>query len=82
MLKAALEFIASGEAGFLLATLEDIWQTREPQNVPGTWREKPNWRRRAMYALEELDRVPGLCDTLLALDQALKGQRTRKDAVS
>jgi 4-alpha-glucanotransferase len=58
-----------------MATLEDLWQAREPQNVPGTWREKPNWRRRAAYALEDLDRLPAVRQTLLALHRALNGER-------
>jgi len=40
--------------------------------VPGTWREQPNWRRRAAHALEAFDRVPGLRETLAALNQAIR----------
>jgi 4-alpha-glucanotransferase len=53
----------------VLANLEDLWQATEPQNVPGTWRERPNWRRKAAHALEELDRLPGLVEALRALDR-------------
>jgi hypothetical protein len=41
------EELAAGPADVFLATLEDIWLEREPQNVPGTFGdEAPNWRRR------------------------------------
>ncbi len=74
VLRAALECIAAGDSGFVLANLEDLWQAPDPQNVPGTWREKPNWRRRAAHALEEFDRTPAVRDTLLAVDRVMKGQ--------
>jgi 4-alpha-glucanotransferase len=69
VLRGCMQWIASGDSAFVLVSLEDIWQEAEPQNVPGTWKEKPNWRRRAAHALEELDEVPGVRETLLAVDQ-------------
>jgi 4-alpha-glucanotransferase len=75
VLRAILQYLAAGEAGFVLATLEDLWQAREPQNVPGTWREKPNWRRRTAYALEDLDRLPVVRETLLAVDRIMHGKK-------
>jgi 4-alpha-glucanotransferase len=30
----------------VLAPLDDLFGVREPQNVPGTRDERPNWRRR------------------------------------
>lgn len=37
----------------LLVNLEDLWQETEPQNVPGTWKEYPNWQKKFRYSLEE-----------------------------
>ncbi len=71
VLRAALQYLAAGESGYVLANLEDLWQATGPQNVPGTWREKPNWRRRATHALEDFDSVPGLLETLRAVDHVL-----------
>ena len=34
-------------AEFLLINLEDLWLEPAPQNVPGTWQERPNWQRKA-----------------------------------
>lgn len=75
VLRGCLQYIAAGDAGFVLANLEDLWLATEPQNVPGTWREKPNWRHQAAHALEEFDSLPGVRETLLAVDRVLKGKR-------
>lgn len=37
--------LARGPAEVMLVTLEDLWLERSPQNVPGTYRERPNWLR-------------------------------------
>lgn len=42
------------QAGTVLANLEDFWFTKNPQNVPGTWKEKPNWRHKASYSVVDL----------------------------
>ncbi len=73
VLRACLEHMARGPVQVVLATIEDLWQATEPQNVPGTWNEKPNWRRKALHPLEAFDGLPGLRDTLLALHRAIQG---------
>jgi 4-alpha-glucanotransferase len=72
VLRGCMQYIAAGESDFVLVSLEDLWQETEPQNVPGTWKEKPNWLRRAAHALEALDKLPGVRETLLAVDQVLR----------
>jgi 4-alpha-glucanotransferase len=37
----------------VIVNLEDLWHETEPQNVPGTHTERPNWQRKAKYSLEE-----------------------------
>jgi 4-alpha-glucanotransferase len=49
----AAESIAKSPAELILINIEDLWQETEPQNIPGTWKEYPNWRRRLRYSLEE-----------------------------
>ena len=49
-----LAFLASQDEGLLLVNLEDLWLEAEPQNVPGTWLERPNWQRKARCSLAEL----------------------------
>lgn len=72
VLRALLCWMARGPAQAVLANLEDLWLAEAPQNVPGTWREKPNWRRKASHTLEQLEQVPGLLETLRALDQTVR----------
>jgi len=43
------ESLAKTGAKYFVVTLEDLWSEEEPQNIPGTWKEYPNWRRK--YAL-------------------------------
>jgi 4-alpha-glucanotransferase len=78
VLKGCLQTLAATDAGAVLANLEDLWQETEPQNVPGTWRERPNWQRKARHGLEEFDHVPGVRDTLAALDAAIAAHRNRR----
>ena len=54
VLAAWLTFLAEDNEEFLLINLEDLWLEPAPQNVPGTWDERPNWQRRARLSLEAL----------------------------
>jgi 4-alpha-glucanotransferase len=72
IVRGCLQAVAAAEVGFVLANFEDLWQATQPQNVPGTWREQPNWRRRGEHAFEAFDRIPGLRDTLAALDRVIR----------
>jgi 4-alpha-glucanotransferase len=58
VLRGWLESLAEGPAEFLLINLEDLWLEILPQNVPGTWEERPNWRRKARFRLEEIRALP------------------------
>jgi 4-alpha-glucanotransferase len=46
VLRAALRHLVRSPAHAVIVALEDLWGETRPQNVPGTWRERPNWRRR------------------------------------
>jgi 4-alpha-glucanotransferase len=70
---AATKHLAASPASLQLISIEDLWLETAPQNVPGTTDERPNWRRRARYRLEEWDGVPGLAETLRAVDRLRKG---------
>lgn len=58
VLEACLARLASSRAPMVLVNLEDLWQETLPQNTPGTWRERPNWRRKARYAWETFRELP------------------------
>jgi 4-alpha-glucanotransferase len=75
VLRAWLSALAASEADFILVNLEDLWLEPSPQNVPGTWEERPNWRRKARFSLEEISHMPGLLDTLRMIDEIRKNER-------
>lgn len=50
-LDAALRHLAASPARLVLVNLEDLWGETDPQNIPGTTDEHPNWRRRARVPL-------------------------------
>lgn len=58
-LLAALRFLARSDAAVMLVNLEDLWLETQPQNTPGTWKERPNWRMRAKHSLEAIRNLPG-----------------------
>lgn len=64
---ALYETLARSEAGTVLVNLEDLWDEREPHNVPGTWRERPNWLRRADRDLQAITSDPAIAAMTAAL---------------
>ena len=54
VLDALLRYLAKSPAETVLVTLEDLWEEERSQNVPGTSTERPNWRRKARYTIEQL----------------------------
>jgi 4-alpha-glucanotransferase len=69
-----LAHVAASAADVVLVNLEDLWLETRPQNVPGTWRERPNWRRKARYPLEAFTRLPAVCEPLRRVNN-LRGTR-------
>jgi 4-alpha-glucanotransferase len=69
LLRGALVRLAEGPARLVLVSLEDLWLETEPQNRPGTPGTE-NWNRKARVALDEMDGIEGLDQTLAAVDRA------------
>jgi 4-alpha-glucanotransferase len=63
--------LARSDAGLVLATMEDLWLEKEPQNVPGTLREE-NWRRQSSRPVDALGQ-PGIAAQLEELNQGREG---------
>ncbi|HEV7515004.1 MAG TPA: 4-alpha-glucanotransferase, partial [Thermoanaerobaculia bacterium] len=59
-----LAWLARSPARMVLVNLEDLWQESEPQNVPGTHTERPNWQRKAKLSFEELSTRPDVVEPL------------------
>ena len=72
ILRAWLSQLASGDAYLVLVNLEDLWLEPLPQNVPGTWEERPNWKRRARYTLEQIRKMDSVIEILKTIDQIRK----------
>ncbi len=79
VLAGLLEWLADGHATLVLVNLEDLWLEDEPQNVPGTSDERPNWRRRAARTLEEMRDDPRVVDALARVAAARRRGRVRRD---
>lgn len=75
-LSACLAHLAESPAGTVVVNLEDLFGETEPQNMPGTWRERPNWRRKARYSLERLRDLPRVDRVLREVDRIRRGNRT------
>ena len=73
---AIIERLAASDATLVMANLEDLWGETLPQNVPGTSRERPNWRRKVRYPIEEFT---GMREAVQPL-KALAGARRKAEA--
>ncbi len=68
-LAACLSFLAASRAGVVIANLEDLYLETNPQNVPGTWKERPNWVRKARHELEDFRKMPQVIRILREVDR-------------
>jgi len=75
VLNACLAFLSASRARTVLVNLEDLWQETQPQNVPSTRQEYPNWRRKALYRLEDFCQMPQVIDTLKQINRLRKKDR-------
>jgi 4-alpha-glucanotransferase len=73
VLRGWLTHLAQQPAQFLLINLEDLWLEALPQNVPGTWQERPNWRRKARLSLEDIRADDGIAE-ILTIVRDLRGR--------
>jgi 4-alpha-glucanotransferase len=64
--------LAASPADIILVTLEDLWLEDEPQNVPGTCDERPNWRRKTRHTLTEIQEFPSGLEVLRDVDRGRK----------
>ena len=72
VLNGWLSHIAHSDAWLLLVNLEDLWLEPLPQNVPGTWEERPNWRRKARFSLPDICQLASVTETLKTISRIRK----------
>jgi 4-alpha-glucanotransferase len=53
-----LEYLARTTAALLEVRLEEVFGVPDQQNLPGTTRQHPNWRRRQPLTLEQMQQAP------------------------
>lgn len=53
LLEPLLAGLGASAAGLVIVALDDLFGVRQPQNVPGTVGDRPNWRRRLPARLGE-----------------------------
>ena len=75
ILRAWLSQLASGDAYLVLVNLEDLWLEPLPQNVPGTWDERPNWQRKASVSSEQVRKSDSVTAILKAIDEIRRRER-------
>ena len=71
---ALVGFLAASDAWAVLVNLEDLWGETEPQNLPGTGLERPNWRKRLRFSLEEIREDRTVARALARVDSLRKGR--------
>ena len=64
IIRACLAWLRASPADLVLINLEDLWQEELPQNTPGTSSERPNWRRKARFTIEQIQNDPELSSIL------------------
>jgi 4-alpha-glucanotransferase len=73
LLIAALRFLGLSDAGCVLVSLEDLWGEVNPQNIPGTPADRPNWVQRFPFSVDRLATEPRVTGALTALAQSRRG---------
>ncbi|MBX2813274.1 MAG: 4-alpha-glucanotransferase [Myxococcales bacterium] len=58
IIRAIYQYLAQSPSRLVLLNLEDFWLEPNPQNVPGTSDERPNWRRKLQHPIESLGNRP------------------------
>jgi 4-alpha-glucanotransferase len=68
--QACLAWLRTSPAELVLINLEDLWAEALPQNVPGTSTERPNWRRKARFSVEQIQAQPEIRHFLRAIEMS------------
>ena len=78
VLRACLRCLAASPARVVSVNLEDLWGERQPQNVPGTTSERPNWLRKAKFMVENFCNDDAILATLGDVNTQRKSRRKKE----
>jgi 4-alpha-glucanotransferase len=89
VLRACIAYLSASPAFGVMINIEDLWLETEPQNIPGTSANRPNWRRRLRYGIEEFTARPDIVRILKEINRGrneagtkdVKGQLFRRKGV-
>jgi 4-alpha-glucanotransferase len=70
VMEACQVYLGLSPAAVVLLNLEDLWGETQPQNTPGTFKERPNWRHKARYSLEEFRKLPNVLKIIRRVAEA------------
>ena len=80
LLRALVERLGDSESPAVLVSLDDLLGTFEPQNMPGTPADRPNWVLRLPGTLTEVAADPLVTGTLRALQERRLASHGRANA--
>jgi len=80
LLRGLLEFLADSEAPAMLVSLDDLRGETEPQNVPGTAPDRPNWVLRMPGPLSAMTTDPWVTAALKAVQRRRLASHGRASA--
>ena len=79
LLDGLLRFLGDGESPAVLVAIDDLVGERNPQNVPGTMIDRPNWVQRIRFGAHDLLADPAIGAMLDALQGCRLGARRALD---
>jgi 4-alpha-glucanotransferase len=71
--EATLALLAQSEAEVVLVNVEDLWQEKRWQNIPGTLNEHPNWQHKLAKDLDAMRGDAGVNGALRAVEGLRSG---------
>jgi 4-alpha-glucanotransferase len=74
---AIVRYLADSEAPAVLLSLDDLWLEPNPQNIPGTPADRPNWVQRSPRTLDDLLADPAVDHLLRAVQDHRLGSHLR-----
>jgi 4-alpha-glucanotransferase len=81
VLLAWIRVAAKGNAQLFSVQLSDLVADKHGVNIPGTWKEFPNWQRRLPLSIKQMSQSPKVQQRLEAIASARKS-RTHASAVN